>query len=186
MKVRGMRIKPNILIVDDERVIRESLSHWFKDEGYYVSSAASGPGAIEKIEKENFSPFYLYGSSEKRMAVYLCLINKILSSGRKVLLLVPEISLTESYMESIIKKLGKNVAHLHSKLTEKVKEEEWCKIKNGEIDVVIGPRSALFSPLEDIGLIIVDEEQDESYYQNESPSYDARKGAWMRAKEEKS
>jgi primosomal protein N' (replication factor Y) len=151
-----------------------------------IESQKIGDSMAGRIEKETFSPFYLYGSSEKRKAVYLYLMNKILSLNRKVLLLVPEISQTESYMENIIKKLGKNVAHLHSKLTERMKEEEWCKIKNGEIDVVIGPRSAVFSPLEDLGLIIVDEEQDESYYQHESPSYDARKGAWMRALEEKS
>jgi primosomal protein N' (replication factor Y) len=140
----------------------------------------------EKMESRAFSPFYLYGSTEKRKAVYLNLMDKSLSFGKNVLLLVPEISLTESYMENILKKLGKNVAHLHSQLTERMKEDEWSRIKNGETGVVVGPRSALFSPLEDIGLIIVDEEQDESYYQHESPSYDARKGAWMRALEERS
>lgn len=134
-----------------------------------------------KIRKNAFSPFFLYGHPSKRRAVYLYLIRNILSQKKKVLFLVPEISLTKSLVENLKIKLGENAALLHSRLSERMKEVEWNRIKDGEVDVVVGPRSALFSPLSDIGMIIVDEEQDESYFQQESPSYDARKGAWQRA-----
>jgi primosomal protein N' (replication factor Y) len=137
-----------------------------------------------KIKEDTFSPFFLYGSSEKREAVYFYLIKKVLEKGRSVLFLVPEIALTQRLMERFEKKLGKRVALLHSRLSEKKREREWQKIKNGEVEVVVGARSALFSPLEHPGLIIVDEEQDESYFQQESPSYDARKGGWLRARQE--
>ena len=137
-----------------------------------------------KMKEDIFSPFFLYGSSEKREAVYFYLIKKVLEKGRSVLFLVPEIALTQRLMERFEKKLGKRVALLHSRLSEKKREREWQKIKNGEVEVVVGARSALFSPLEHPGLIIVDEEQDESYFQQESPSYDARKGGWLRARQE--
>ncbi|NQT78780.1 MAG: primosomal protein N' [Candidatus Aminicenantes bacterium] len=136
-----------------------------------------------KIGDQVFLPFYLFGPSEKRESVYFYLIKRILADGRKVLYLVPEITLTQSLTEKFEKRLGEKVALLHSRLSEKKRELEWRKIKNGEVDVVVGPRSALFSPLENLGLIIVDEEQDESYYQRENPCYDARKGARFRAKQ---
>lgn len=140
---------------------------------------------FEKTRKQVFSPFYLYGSSEKRESVYFHLIKEILAQGKKILFLVPEIALTQSLREKLEKKLGETVALFHSRLSESRRELEWQKVRRGEVDAVVGPRSALFSPLEDLGLIIVDEEQDDSYYQQESPSYDARKGAWLRAKQER-
>ena len=140
---------------------------------------------IGKTGKQVFSPFFLYGSSEKRESVYFHLIKKVLAEGKRVLFLVPEIALTQSLREKFEKKLGQKVALFHSRLSESRRELEWQKVRGGEADAVVGSRSALFSPLEDLGLIIVDEEQDGSYYQQESPSYDARKGAWLRAKQEK-
>jgi primosomal protein N' (replication factor Y) len=138
-----------------------------------------------KMEKKVFSPFFLYGPSEKREAVYSSLIKEILAGGRRVLFLVPEIALTQTLIERFEKRLGEKLALLHSLLSERKRELEWKNIKEGEVDVVVGPRSALFSPLDRLGLIIVDEEDDDSYYQLESPSYDARKGAWLRAKHER-
>lgn len=137
-----------------------------------------------KLEKKVFSPFFLYGPPEKREAVYSSLIKEVLATGSRVLYLVPEITLTQTLIETFEKRLGEKVALLHSQLTERRRELEWRKIKEGEADVVVGPRSALFSPVDHLGLIIVDEEEDDSYYQLESPSYDARKGAWLRAKHE--
>lgn len=139
---------------------------------------------VQKIERQAFSPFYLYGSSAKRELVYFYLIKKILAQERRVLFLVPEIILTQSLKEKFEKRLGEKVALLHSRLSERRREQEWQKIKEGGADVVVGPRSALFSPFDHLGLIIVDEEQDESYFQKESPHFDARKGAWLRAKQE--
>jgi primosomal protein N' (replication factor Y) len=140
----------------------------------------------KRISENVFSPFCLHASQEKRIAVYFGLIRRILSSRKKVLFLVPEISSIQSLREALVKKLGKGTALLHSELTEKRWEVEWKRIKEGKAEVVVGPRSAILAPLEDIGLIIVDEEQDEAYYQRESPAYDARRGAWLRARQSSS
>lgn len=134
------------------------------------------------IQARNFAPFLLHGPEEKRESVYFQLIKKSLGMRKKVLFLLPEIVLTQALREKFEKRLGKRAALLHSRLSERKRELEWLRIKEGEAEVVVGSRSALFAPLDDIGLVIVDQEQDESYYQKESPSYDARKGAWLRAK----
>jgi len=144
-----------------------------------------GDAIAESMAGKAFSPFLLHGSPLRREAVYFDLIKKALSSGGKVLYLVPEISLTPALLEKLEKRFGERVAVLHSEMTEKRRELEWQKIKEKRVEVVVGLRLALFSPLENVRLIIVDEEQDESYSQQEGPSYDVRTGAWLRAREEK-
>ena len=139
---------------------------------------------VQRWRKHPFSCFLLHGGQVKREAVYFYLIKKVLERERRILFLVPEISLTEGLIKKFEKRLGEKVACLHSRLSERKRESEWKRIKEGEVDVVIGSRSALLSPISGTGLIIVDEEQDESYFQKESPTYDARKGVWFRAKEE--
>jgi len=138
----------------------------------------------QKLKEGHFSPFCLHASSDKREAVYFHFIKKVLERKKRVLFLVPEISLTEDLVEKFETRLGGKVACLHSRLAENKKISEWVRIKQGEVDVVVGPRSALFSPVDKLDLIIVEEEHDESYYQSEAPSYDARRGAWLRAQEE--
>jgi len=139
---------------------------------------------VQRLKEDRFSPFYLHSSQEKRLAVYFHFIKKCLEKKKRVLFLVPEISLTEGFIEKFERRLGEKVACLHSRLSETRRFSEWERIKQGEVDVIVGPRSALLSPIEMTGLIIVDEEHDESYYQLESPSYDARRGAWFKAQEE--
>jgi primosomal protein N' (replication factor Y) len=148
------------------------------EESFRVSGIIS-----ESLGKKMFLPYYLHASRQKREAIYFDLIKKILNIRKKILFLVPEIVLTASLKEKFAKKLGENVALLHSQLTAKQRESEWERIKTGRADVVVGPRSAILSPLSEIGLIILDEEHDESYLQRENPSYDARKGALLRAKQ---
>jgi len=133
------------------------------------------------IRSQAFAPFFLHGPSDKRESVYFQLIKKSLEMRKKVLFLLPEIAVTQALTEKFEKRLGERAALLHSRLSERKRELEWLRIKEGEAEVVVGSRSALFAPLDDLGLVIVDEEQDESYYQQESPSYDARKGAWIKA-----
>jgi len=144
---------------------------------------------IERITQKGsqiaFSPYLLFGPEEERKALYFNLIKQALEREEKVLFLVPEISLTEHLIEKFEKRLGKEAAILHSQMSGRKREVEWLRVRSGEAKVVVGPRSALFSPLDNLGLIIVEEEHDDSYYQQENPSYDARKGAWLRAKEEK-
>ncbi len=82
------------------------------------------------------------------------------------------------------KRFGESAALIHSQMTQKQRVSEWQRIKEGDTHIVVGPRSALFAPLENLALIIIDEEQDESYYQKENPTYDARQGGWIRAQQE--
>ena len=165
--------------------VQESESQLEMDFSLDAHSRQVADRIVSAIGQQVFSRFFLQGPAEKRESVYLYLIRKVLDEGRKVLFLVPEIALTQSLREKLEKKLGEKAALLHSRLTEKTREIEWLRIKEGKADVVVGPRSALFAPGHDLGLIIVDEEQDESYFQQESPSYDARRGAMLRAKQEK-
>jgi len=164
--------------VDDWTPVQLEMDFSLDEESCKASDFIAG-----HLGKNKFSPFYLHASHPKREAVYFDLIKKTLNARRKVLFLVPEIALTVSLRINVINKLGENVALLHSRLTPKQREEEWERIRNGGADVVVGPRSAIFSPLTEIGLIIVDDEHDESYVQKENPSYDARKGALFRAKQ---
>ncbi len=149
---------------------------------------SSSRRAAEKMTsaagRERFSPFFLFGPPAKRESVYFELIRKTLEAKRRILFLVPEITLTEDLVAEFEKRLGGRAALLHSRLPERKREREWIKIREKKAEVVVGPRSALLSPLENLGLVIVDEEQDGSYFQAESPSYDARRGAWLRAKKE--
>ena len=138
----------------------------------------------QKIGEARFSPFCLQATSDQRGAVYFHFIKMFLEKKKRILFLVPEIVLTETLIERFETRLGRKAACLHSQLPEGKRISEWLRIKRGEVDVVVGPRSALLSPIENLGLIIVDEEQDESYYQSEAPSYDAGKGAWIKAREE--
>lgn len=128
---------------------------------------------------------YLFGPSEKREAVYFYLIKRALSLKKRILYLVPEIAATISLLKKFESRFGENTALLHSRMSARDREEEWTRIHSGLADIVLGPRSAVLSPVKDLGLVIIDEEQDESYFQRENPSYDARKGAHFRAKQDR-
>jgi primosomal protein N' (replication factor Y) len=140
---------------------------------------------IRDWEEKPSRSYYLFGPLEKREAVYFYLIKRALALKKRVLYLVPEIAATRSLEEKFQKRFGENAALLHSRMSIRNREEEWSRIQSGRVDVVVGPRSAVLSPVENLGLIILDEEQDESYFQRENPSYDARKGAYLRAKQDR-
>lgn len=114
--------------------------------------------------------------------VYLSISETILKQGKTVLMLVPEISLTPIMVEYFLKRFEGKVAVLHSELTPAEKYDEYRKISRGECQIVVGARSAIFAPLDNIGIIILDEEHVESYKQDTSPFYHAREVAIMRAK----
>jgi primosomal protein N' (replication factor Y) len=127
----------------------------------------------------------LHAAPAPRYAVYLYLLRECADRSRRALVLVPEIDLLRGLGPDLEKKLGERVALLHSRLTPSQRTREWERIRRGDVDVVVGTRSALFAPLDNLGLLIVDEEQDFSHHQRESPSYDARVGARIRARQER-
>jgi primosomal protein N' (replication factor Y) (superfamily II helicase) len=112
--------------------------------------------------------------------IYLRLADTVRSSGRSVLVLVPEIALTPAVAGQLRQRFGERVAVQHSGLSDGERHDQWQRIRRGEVDVVVGTRSAVFAPLEHPGLIVVDEEHDTSYKQEESPRYNGRDVAIVR------
>jgi primosomal protein N' (replication factor Y) len=135
------------------------------------------------VETGEFKPHLLHGvTGSGKTAVYLAAMQRVLKLGKSAMLLVPEIGLTPAMAAQLHHTFGSEVALLHSALTPEERAEQWHRIRRGEARVVVGTRSAIFAPLENIGLMIVDEEHDSSYKQESTPRYHARDTAVMRAK----
>jgi primosomal protein N' (replication factor Y) len=130
-----------------------------------------------------FHPFLLHGvTGSGKTAVYLAAMQRALDRGQASILLVPEIGLTPQTAGLLDAAFGDKVALLHSALTPEERSEQWRRIQRGEAPIVVGTRSAIFAPAPNLGLILVDEEHDQSYKQEETPRYNARDVAVMRAK----
>ncbi len=128
----------------------------------------------------------LYGvTGSGKTSVYLKLIDEVLKRGKNVIVMVPEIALTPQTLNLFHKRYGKKIAVCHSALSVGQRTDEWKRIKNGDANIVIGTRSAVFSPFENIGLIIIDEEQEHTYKSEQTPRYSAKDVARFRCAENK-
>lgn len=137
----------------------------------------------EIIEDEENKTFLIHGvTGSGKTEVYMEIIEKMLNKKKTSIVLVPEISLTPQIVNRFRKRFGKRIAILHSRLSEGEKYDEYRKISRGEVDIVIGARSAVFAPLKNIGTIIIDEEHSTSYKQEGNPKYNAIEVAIERAK----
>jgi primosomal protein N' (replication factor Y) len=137
----------------------------------------------EAVHAQKFSGMLLHGvTGSGKTAVYLAAMRGVLEAGRSAILLVPEIGLTPAVAADLHQIFGDEVAILHSALSDKERAQQWRRIKNGEARIVVGTRSAVFAPVADLALIVVDEEHDSSYKQEETPRYHARDIAVVRAK----
>ena len=126
--------------------------------------------------------FLIYGiTGSGKTLIYINLIKEVIKNNKTALLLVPEISLTEQIIDIFYKNFGNEVAILHSGLSNKEKYEEYVKILNEEVKIVIGTRSAVFAPLKNIGIIIIDEEHSDTYKQDNNPRYHAKDIALKRS-----
>ncbi|MGM9911332.1 MAG: primosomal protein N' [Lacticaseibacillus absianus] len=135
------------------------------------------------IARKKSETFLLEGvTGSGKTEVYLHAISKTLENSRNALMLVPEISLTPQMVKQVQARFGDQVAVLHSGLSEGEKYDEWRRIRRGEARVVVGARSAVFAPIANLGLIVIDEEHEASYKQDSNPRYDARKVAIWRGK----
>ena len=133
------------------------------------------------VDGKSPMPVLLHGvTGSGKTEIYLQAIAAELASGRGAIVLVPEISLTPQTVRRFAARFGDQVAVLHSALSDGERYDEWHRIRSGEARVVVGPRSAVFAPVVNLGLIVVDEEHDGSYKQDESPRYHARDVAIMR------
>lgn len=135
------------------------------------------------VEARKFMGMLLHGvTGSGKTTVYLAAMKSVLDSGHSAILLVPEIGLTPAVAADVHSVFGNEAAILHSALSDKERAEHWHRIRRGEARAVVGTRSAVFAPVANLALIIVDEEQDSSYKQEETPRYHARSVAAMRAK----
>ena len=129
---------------------------------------------ISKAQEHDTGAFLLHGvTGSGKTEVYLCSIARTIERGRTAIVLVPEISLTPQIVDSFRARFGERVAVLHSRLSAGERYDEWRRIRTGRVDVVIGARSAVFAPLERLGLVVVDEEHEPSYLSEQIPAYNA-------------
>jgi primosomal protein N' (replication factor Y) len=143
-------------------------------------------GALSRLrqlaETRAFRVALLHGvTGSGKTEIYIRLSAAVRASGRSVLMLVPEIALTPAAASLFREAFGERVAIQHSGLSDGERHDQWQRIRRGDIDVVVGTRSAVFAPLDNVGLIVVDEEHDSSYKQEESPRYNGRDVAIVRA-----
>ena len=139
--------------------------------------------AFRRVENAlgDFTPFLLYGvTGSGKTELYLQWGQRCMEEGMGFLLLIPEIALTPQYISRFTARFGERVGVLHSALSPKDRLREWLRIRGGEARVVLGTRSALFAPVDGLGLIVVDEEHDPSFKQEETPVYNARDMALVR------
>lgn len=136
------------------------------------------------LASESFAPFLLHGvTGSGKTEVYIRLIEAALAAGRGAIVLVPEISLTPQLVGRFTRRLGDRVAVLHSALSDGERLDEWRRVRRGEATVVVGARSAVFAPVEALGVVVVDEEQEGSFKQEDGVRYHARDVAQVRARQ---
>ena len=153
-----------------------------------VTLTAEQRAALDRLRglsaERTFRAALLHGvTGSGKTEIYLRLAASVRASGRGVLVLVPEIALTPAVAAAFRTAFGDRVAIQHSGLSDGERHDQWHRIRRGEVDVVVGTRSAVFAPLEGVGLIVVDEEHDGSYKQEEAPRYNGRDVAVMRARQ---
>jgi primosomal protein N' (replication factor Y) len=138
---------------------------------------------LDSVSQRQFSVNVLHGvTGSGKTAVYLCAMQAVLEAGRSAILLVPEIGLTPAAAANLHHIFGDQVALLHSGLSGDERAQQWHRIHRGEARIVVGTRSAVFAPVRDLALLVVDEEHDSSYKQEETPRYHGRDVAVIRGK----
>ena len=152
----------------------------------YLSLTSQQQTALDEIrqglDSQGHAVFLLHGlTGSGKTEVYIRAMREAVDGGRTALMLVPEISLTPVFSRRLRAHFGDLIAILHSSLSDGERFDEWQRLRNGEARVCIGARSAVFAPLEDLGVIVVDEEHESSYKQDETPRYHGRDTAIMRA-----
>ena len=184
-------IKNGYLEIVETKIQRNPLANKKIEKTSKLTFTEEQQEAYQKIEKsidENkYEEFLLFGvTGSGKTEIYLQLIEKVLKQNKKAIMLVPEISLTPQMIERFIARFDKErIAVLHSKLSIGERYDEWNKIKENKADIIIGARSAIFAPVQNLGIIIIDEEHDSSYKSEATPKYNAIEIANKIAKEEK-
>jgi primosomal protein N' (replication factor Y) len=181
-------VAKKFLTEEDMEVYRDPYEHrTFKQTTplpLTVDQQAAIVPLLDSIENQRHEVFLLYGvTGSGKTEIYLQSIRDVIEKGREAIVLVPEIALTPQMVTRFKGRFGDLVAVLHSGLSAGEKYDEWRKIHRKEVKVVVGARSAIFAPFENLGIIIIDEEHETSYKQEEMPRYHARDVAIQRAKQ---
>ena len=182
-------IKNGYLEIKEQKVERNPLLYKEYKKSNKLQLTEQQSQALKKVEyvidNQEYKQFLLYGvTGSGKTEIYLQLIDKVLKIGKNAIVLVPEISLTPQMLDRFISRFGKEeIAVLHSKLSIGERYDEWNRIKEGKAKIVIGARSAIFAPIENIGVIIIDEEHDSSYKSETNPRYNAKEIAMIIARE---
>jgi primosomal protein N' (replication factor Y) len=182
-------VAKGLVRVSEAEVLREPVLETIERAEGPFSLTTEQQAAVEEIAKAlqqgTFHPFLLHGvTGSGKTEVYLRAVEQSLALGKGAVILVPEISLTPQLVGRFHRRLGREMALLHSGLAPGERYDQWRRVRRGEARVVIGARSAIFAPCQELGLIIVDEEHDTSYKQEEGVRYNARDVAVKRAQKQ--
>ena len=181
--------KRNIVEVFEERLRRDPLGDatFERHQDYVLTPDQERVLAEldEPLRTRAYAPFLLHGvTGSGKTEVYIRAMRVALNLGRSALMLVPEIALTPVFSRRLRMHFGDRVAIFHSSLSRGERFDEWTRVRNGEARILIGTRSAVFAPVKELGLVIVDEEHESTYRQQDSPHYNGRDTAIVRAQKE--
>lgn len=170
--------KNGYIVIKDVHVSRNPFMNKKVQKTNHLELTEEQKIVFESIDITGYDKYLIHGvTGSGKTEIYLQLISKVLESGKNAIMLVPEISLTPQITDRFLSRFGDVVAILHSRLSPGERYDEWQRIKNGDARIVIGARSALFAPIENLGIIIIDEEHDHSYKSENTPKYDAKEVA---------
>lgn len=154
----GTKLKPRVVLNEEQQAASDVINTDYKNgiRGVYLIHGVTGSGKTE---------------------VYISIIEEVIKAGKQIIFLIPEIALTYQTVKRFTERFGERVAFLHSRLSQGERFDQYRKAKEGKIDIMIGPRSALFSPFQNLGLIVIDEEHESSFKSETTPKYHARETA---------
>ena len=170
----ALKILLDLNLIKEDYVQKYRINYEQKDDTKNIVLNKEQLSVIKEVELNDNKTYLLHGvTASGKTEVYINLIKKVLKTGKSAILLLPEISLTTQIINRFYNVFQNNVAIFHSALSDGEKYDEYLKIIRKEVNIVIGTRSAIFTPLENIGIIIIDEEHSESYHQDSNPRYNA-------------
>ena len=184
--LKGLRDKGFVKVF--QKTVMRSAVFYEKSQAQEFPPTREQSAALERIFEEygkrDKKPVLLFGvTGSGKTCVYIKLIEKILDEGKEVIVLVPEIALTPLMTRRIYEKFGDRVTITHSRLSAAERFDQWKKAQNGDVSVVIGPRSAVFAPFKNLGAIIVDEEHEDAFQSENLPGYNAKDVALFRCRQ---
>ena len=181
-------VKDRIIEIKEELLYRKPVKISDKNTGK-AELGEEQKRAVDKVVNDYKSGimgrYLLFGiTGSGKTEVYMEIMEEVIRSGRQVIFLIPEIALSFQMVERLSARFGERISVMNSKMSQGERYDQYLRAKNGDIDIIVGPRSALFTPFQNLGLIIVDEEHEGSYKSSKTPRYHARETALYRAEKE--